>query len=219
MIATTFPAGASPSTYTQRGVTGRDLVSITDFLPDELACSLELAAAMKARPADFRGTLAGKQIVLFFEKPSLRTRLTFEAGMNSLGGTSFFVDQTASRLGAREPLSDIAHNLERWVDGVVLRTFAHETVTSMAMHASIPVINALSELEHPCQAMADMLTLQEHFGDAEGCCISPTSATATMSRIRCCWQRRASERRSRWEHRRATSLAPRSWSRRKNWRS
>jgi len=165
MIATTFPAAAGTNTYAQRAVTGRDLVSITDFLPDELACSLELAAAMKARPADFRGTLVSKQIVLFFEKPSLRTRLTFEAGINSLGGTSFFVDQTGSRLGAREPLSDIAHNLERWVDGVVLRTFAHETVTSMATHASVPVINALSELEHPCQAMADMLTLQEHFGD------------------------------------------------------
>ena len=164
MIATTIPAGASPSIYTQRSVIGRDLVSITDFSPDELACSLELAAAMKARPADFRGTLVGKQIVLFFEKPSLRTRLTFEAGVNSLGGTSFFVDQTQSRLGAREPLSDIARNLERWVDGIVLRTFAHETVTSMATHASIPVINALSELEHPCQAMADMMTLQEHFG-------------------------------------------------------
>jgi len=164
VIATTIPAGASPSIYTQRSVIGRDLVSITDFSPDELACSLELAAAMKARPADFRGTLVGKQIVLFFEKPSLRTRLTFEAGVNSLGGTSFFVDQTQSRLGAREPLSDIARNLERWVDGIVLRTFAHETVTSMATHASIPVINALSELEHPCQAMADMMTLQEHFG-------------------------------------------------------
>ena len=106
--------------------------------------------------------------MLFFEKPSLRTRLTFEAGINSLGGTSFFVDQTQSRLGARESLSDVAHNLERWVDGVVLRTFAHETVTTMATHASIPVINALSELEHPCQAMADMLTLQEHFGDLHG---------------------------------------------------
>ena len=165
MIATTFPAGASASTYAQRSVTGRDLVSITDFLPDELACSLELAAAMKARPADFRGTLVGKQIVLFFEKPSLRTRLTFEAGMSSLGGTSFFVDQTQSRLGAREQLSDIARNLERWVDGVVLRTFSHETVTSMATYSSIPVINALSDVEHPCQAMADMMTLQEHFGD------------------------------------------------------
>ncbi len=162
MIATSIPI--SPSTYTQRSVTGRDLISIQDFMPEELACALELATAMKARPADYRGTLVGKQIVLFFEKPSLRTRLTFEAGINSLGGVSFFVDQTQSRLGARESLSDVAHNLERWVDGVVLRTFAHETVTSMAMHASIPVINALSELEHPCQAMADMLTLQEQFG-------------------------------------------------------
>jgi ornithine carbamoyltransferase len=149
----------------RRSVTGRDLISIQDFMPEELACALELAAAMKARPGDYRGTLVGKQIVLFFEKPSLRTRLTFEAGINSLGGVSFFVDQTQMRLGARESLSDVAHNLERWVDGVVLRTFAHETVTTMAEHTSIPVINALSELEHPCQAMADMLTLQEHLGD------------------------------------------------------
>jgi ornithine carbamoyltransferase len=149
-------------------VTGRDLISIQDFSADELACALELAAAMKARPADFRGILSGKQIVLFFEKPSLRTRLTFEAGINSLGGTSFFVDQTQSRLGAREPLCDVAHNLERWIDGIVLRTFAHEAVTTMAQHACVPVINALSELEHPCQAMADMLTLQEHFGDLRG---------------------------------------------------
>ena len=165
MIATTIPAGASPSFYAQRSVTGCDLISIQDFQPDELACALELATAMKLRPADYRGTLVGKQIVLFFEKPSLRTRLTFEAGIHSLGGVSFFVDQTQSRLGARESLSDVAHNLERWIDGVVLRTFAHETVTEMARHASIPVINALSELEHPCQAMADMQTLQEHFGD------------------------------------------------------
>jgi ornithine carbamoyltransferase len=134
-------------------------------MPEELACALELAAAMKARPSDYRGTLSGKQIVLFFEKPSLRTRLTFEAGINSLGGVSFFVDQTQSRLGERESLSDVAHNLERWVDGLVLRTFAHATVTTMAECSSIPVINALSELEHPCQAMADMLTLQEHFGE------------------------------------------------------
>jgi len=168
LIATTIPPGATPSTYAYRGVTGRDLISIQDFSPDELACALELASAMKARPADFRGSLSGKQIVLFFEKPSLRTRLTFEAGINSLGGTSFFVDQTQSRLGAREPLCDVAHNLERWIDGIVLRTFSHETVTTLARHAGIPVINALSDLEHPCQAMADMLTLQEHFGELRG---------------------------------------------------
>ncbi len=144
---------------------GRDLASITDFTPAELKSVLELTALLKARPADFRQALAGKQIVLFFEKPSLRTRLTFEAGVNSLGGTSFFVDQRDVRLGVREPLKDVAHNLERWIDGIVLRTFEHATVTDMANFASVPVINALSDLEHPCQALADMFTLQEKFGD------------------------------------------------------
>ena len=142
-----------------------DLISINDLGPSGVNAVLDLAALMKARPVDFRGALAGKQVVMFFEKPSLRTRLTFEAGITSLGGHAFFVDQTASRIDAREKLSDIAHNLERWVDGIVLRTFAHATVTGMAEHASIPVVNALSELEHPCQALADYLTLQEKFGD------------------------------------------------------
>ena len=104
-------------------------------------------------------------MVMFFEKPSLRTRLTFEAGMSSLGGTAMFVDQSQSRLDAREKLSDIAHNLERWVDVIVLRTFAQETIEGMARYASVPVINALSDLEHPCQALADYFTLQERFGD------------------------------------------------------
>jgi ornithine carbamoyltransferase len=143
----------------------RDLVSICDLSPAEVEAVLDLTALLKARPADFRGALAGKQIVLFFEKPSLRTRLTFEAGINALGGNSFFVDQTAARLGVRESLSDVAHNLERWIDGIVLRTFEHATVTGMAEHASIPVINALSDFEHPCQALADMFTVQEKFGD------------------------------------------------------
>jgi ornithine carbamoyltransferase len=102
---------------------------------------------------------------MFFEKPSLRTRLTFEAGMDSLGGSTFFVDQTRSRLDARESLSDIAHNLERWIDLIVLRTFTHTTVEEMAAHADVPVINALSDLEHPCQALADFFTLQEQFGN------------------------------------------------------
>jgi ornithine carbamoyltransferase len=127
---------------------------------------------MKARPQDFRGTLAGKQMVMFFEKPSLRTRLTFEAGMASLGGATFFVDQTQGRLDAREKLSDIAHNLERWVDAIVLRTFAQETIEAMAQHASVPVINALSDLEHPCQALADYFTLQERFGNLKNVCLA-----------------------------------------------
>ena len=120
---------------------------------------LHLAELMKSRPSVFQRSLAGKQMVMFFEKPSLRTRLTFEAGMTSLGGTAMFVDQSQSRLDARETLSDIAHNLERWVDVIVLRTFAQETIEGMARYASVPVINALSDLEHPCQALADYFTL------------------------------------------------------------
>ena len=143
----------------------RDLVSVHDLSPAEIHSLFNLTAMLKRRPADFRGVLAGKQMVMFFEKPSLRTRLTFEAGMDSLGGSAFFVDQTRSRLDARETLYDIAHNLERWIDIIVLRTFSHSTVEDMATYADVPVINALSELEHPCQALADFFTLQEHFGD------------------------------------------------------
>jgi ornithine carbamoyltransferase len=143
----------------------RDLVSVQDFSIEETKSLFELTHIIKRRPADFRGALAGKQLVLFFEKASLRTRLTFEAGMASLGGTSLFMDQTTSRLGEREPVCDIARNVERWVDAVVLRTYAHSTITDMAANACIPVINALSDLEHPCQAYADFFTLQEKFGD------------------------------------------------------
>jgi ornithine carbamoyltransferase len=147
-----------------KGFWSRDLVSIRDLSPGEVAAIMELTASLKARPADFRGALSGKQLVMFFEKPSLRTRLTFEAGMASLGGVSFFVDQTNGRLDAREKLSDIAHNLERWVDVIVLRTFAHSTIEQVAEYANIPVVNALSELEHPCQALADYFSLLEKFG-------------------------------------------------------
>jgi ornithine carbamoyltransferase len=143
----------------------RDLISMRDLAPMEVEAIFDLAGRMKSRPADFQTALAGKQIVMFFEKPSLRTRITFEAGTASLGGLAIFVDQTHDRLDAREKLSDIAHNLERWVDGIVLRTFSHATVEGMAEHASIPVVNALSNLEHPCQALADYFTLQERFGD------------------------------------------------------
>jgi ornithine carbamoyltransferase len=151
---------------------GPDLVSTRDLGPSGVEAVLHLAGIMKMRPADFRGALAGKQMVMFFEKPSLRTRLTFEAGMSSLGGATFFVDQTHERLDGREKLSDIAHNLERWVDAIVLRTFAQETIAGMAEYASVPVINALSDLEHPCQALADYFTLQERFGDLKNICLA-----------------------------------------------
>jgi ornithine carbamoyltransferase len=144
-----------------------DLVSMRDLRPQQMLAILDLAAMMRARPSDFRAALAGKQMALFFEKPSLRTRLTFESGMASLGGVSFFFDQTAAAIEAREDLSDIAHNLERWVDVIVLRTFAHQTVQAMADFACIPVINALSDFEHPCQALADYFTLQQRFGGVQ----------------------------------------------------
>jgi ornithine carbamoyltransferase len=150
---------------TTGGFWSRDLLSIRDLSPHQVQAVLHLAGLMKSRPADFRRALTGKQMVMFFEKPSLRTRLTFEAGMASLGGVSFFVDQTKSRIDDRESLSDIAHNLERWVDIIVLRTFHHHTLEGMAEHARIPVINALSDVEHPCQALADYFTLQERFGN------------------------------------------------------
>jgi ornithine carbamoyltransferase len=147
-----------------------DLISTADLGPQGVEAVLHLSGLMKSRPSVFQRTLAGKQMVMFFEKPSLRTRLTFESGMSSLGGSAIFVDQTQGRLDAREKLSDIAHNLERWVDVIVLRTFAQQTIEGMAQYASIPVINALSDLEHPCQALADYFTLQESFGDLR--CVS-----------------------------------------------
>src|SRR5690242_18238885 len=156
---------ATISTPLEQPTACRDLVSAQDFSPEETRSLFELTNIIKHRQADFRGALAGKQLVLFFEKASLRTRLTFEAGMASLGGSSLFMDQARSLLGDREPVCDIARNVERWVDAVVLRTFEHKTITEMARHTCIPVINALSDVEHPCQAYADFFTLEEKFAD------------------------------------------------------
>jgi ornithine carbamoyltransferase len=151
-----------------KGLAGRDLCSMADLSPQELAAILELAHAVKASPEDFRHALDAKQMVMFFEKASLRTRLTFEAAMNTAGGNAIFVDQTHAPLGERESIPDVARNLERWMHIIVLRTFAHDTITEMAAHASVPVINALSDLEHPCQAIADFMTLEERFGAVDG---------------------------------------------------
>ena len=147
---------------------GRDLCSITDFSTAEIAAVMELAHDVKAHPGKYRWALDAKQMVMFFEKASLRTRLTFETAINTLGGSAIFVDQTQSPLGERESLADMARNLERWVSVIVLRTYAHETITEMAEVAACPVINALSDLEHPCQALADFMTIEERFGSAKG---------------------------------------------------
>ena len=147
---------------------GRDLCSVADLSIAEMAALMELAHAVKAQPEAFRHALDSRQLIMFFEKASLRTRVTFEAAINTLGGNAIFVDQTQSPLGEREPLADMARNLERWMAIMVLRTYAHETITEMAAVSRIPVINALSDLEHPCQAIADFFTLEERFGSVEG---------------------------------------------------
>ena len=147
---------------------GRDLCSIADLSMQETRGLIDLAHHVKADPSAYRHALDAKQMVMFFEKASLRTRLTFEAGINTLGGSAIFVDQTQSPLGERESLADIARNVERWVSIIVLRTYSHETITEMADYARVPVINALSDLEHPCQAIGDWMSLEERFGTAKG---------------------------------------------------
>jgi ornithine carbamoyltransferase len=129
---------------------------------------LALAADVKARPANYHAALSGRYIAMIFEKPSLRTRTTFDVGMQSMGGGAVFLDHTTTRLGERETIMDVAKNLERWVHGIVARTFSQSSLEELSEHASIPVINALSDLYHPCQAFADFLTLEERFGSVRG---------------------------------------------------
>jgi len=105
---------------------------------------------------------------MIFEKPSLRTRVTFEVGMTSMGGFAVYMDHSKPRLGERESIKDVARNLDRWVDGIVARTFSHQSVIELAENASIPVVNALTDLLHPCQALGDYFTLTEKFGRVKG---------------------------------------------------
>ncbi len=147
---------------------GEDLCSIADLSSAEVRAIMKLGHDVKRNPREYRHALDAKQMVLMFEKVSLRTRLAFETGINTMGGNAIFVDQTSSPLGERETIADVARNLERWVDVIVLRTYAHDTITEMAANSRVPVINALSDFEHPCQALADFMTIEEHFGTAAG---------------------------------------------------
>jgi ornithine carbamoyltransferase len=150
---------------------GRDLVSAGDLNRAEIELLLDRAEALRhefrasRRHADL--PLAGRTVAMIFEKPSLRSRVTFQAGVAQLGGQAVFLDQSIG-LGVRESANDVAQNLERWVDAIVVRTFDHSVVVDLAREAFIPVINALSDDEHPCQALADLLTLRERFGRLEG---------------------------------------------------
>jgi ornithine carbamoyltransferase len=156
-----FPLSNQPITR----ISAPDLARDLDLTDDELASLLDIALDMKQSPRDYAHALAGKNIGLLFEKASLRTRLTFELAIKQLGGDSVFSE---GPIGAREPLKDVARNLDRWVDAIVARTFSQNTIEELAHWSSVPVINALSDLYHPCQALADVLTLKERFGDFAG---------------------------------------------------
>jgi ornithine carbamoyltransferase len=147
---------------------GEDLCSIADLSSAEVRAILKLSHDVKRSPREYRHALDAKQMVLMFEKASLRTRLSFETGINTMGGSAIFLDHTNSPLGERESIADVARNVERWVDVIVLRTYAHDTITEMAANSRVPIINALSDFEHPCQALGDFMTLQEHFGAITG---------------------------------------------------
>ncbi len=146
----------------------KDFLSIRDFSPLEIRHFLHTACQLKARPDAYSRALKGKTLAMIFEKPSLRTRVTFDVGIEELGGHPLYLSPAEISLGKRESVYDVAKNLERMVQGIMIRTFAHDIVVDMARHASIPVINGLTDYSHPCQAMADYLTMLEIKGRIAG---------------------------------------------------
>ena len=146
----------------------KDFLSIHDLSLYEFSRMLDLAADMKKRPHKYRNALEGKILAMIFQKPSLRTRMTFEAGMLQLGGEAIYLAPSDIQMGSRESAYDIGRNLERWVDGIMIRTFGHQIAVDLAQATRIPVINALTDLSHPCQGLADFFTLREHKGGLSG---------------------------------------------------
>jgi ornithine carbamoyltransferase len=172
-------------------VQGRSLLRLTDLSAAEIRAILALARALKADYGAFRGALAQRSLVMLFEKPSLRTRVSFEIGFQKLGGGVSFLDHRGEPIGAREPVGDYGRNLERWADAIVARVFRHETLVALRDNCRVPVVNALSDLAHPCQALADGLTLIEHgvalesmhlawLGDGNNVCNSLMTLTAIL---------------------------------------
>ncbi|MBI4209550.1 MAG: ornithine carbamoyltransferase [Deltaproteobacteria bacterium] len=146
----------------------RDFLAISDLTSKEIFALFKRAKELKKKfhaGQKLEQTLKGKNLALIFEKPSTRTRVSFEVGMEQLGGHAIFLSAGDSHLGRGEPIEDTARILSRYVDGIVIRTYSHEAVETLAQFATIPVINALTDLLHPCQALADLFTIQEQFGD------------------------------------------------------
>jgi ornithine carbamoyltransferase len=128
----------------------------------------QMATDVKAHPERYKSALAGRFLAMIFEKPSLRTRVTFEVGIASLGGTAIYLDHADTHLGDRESIPDVGRCLSRWVQGIVARVFSQEGLETLAEHATVPVINALSDVYHPCQTLCDFFTLEEKFGSTRG---------------------------------------------------
>jgi ornithine carbamoyltransferase len=146
----------------------KDFLSVDDLRADELADLLRLAADVKADPAAVAGHLSGRSVALIFEKPSTRTRVSFEVAVTSAGGHAVVLNAGDLQLGRGETIEDTGRVLSRYVDAIVLRTFEQERVEVLARAASVPVVNSLSDFEHPCQALADLLTVQERLGSLAG---------------------------------------------------
>jgi ornithine carbamoyltransferase len=163
-----MPVTAIAPTPIPAATLSRDLLTGAEWNPAHTRELLQLTADIKAHPAIYASVLRGKYIALLFEKPSLRTRVTFEVGIQSMGGSVVFLDHTQARLGERESIADVARNLERWVHGIVARVYEQRVLEEMAANADIPVINALSDRFHPCQALADFFTLHEKVGSLRG---------------------------------------------------
>src|SRR5580700_1933138 len=153
----------APKSFPRIG--GANLTRDLDLTQDELVALLDLTQQVKTSPARFSQSLKGQYLSLLFEKPSLRTRMTFELAIKQLGGDSVV---NTGPIGEREPVKDVARNLDRWTNGIVARTFSQQTIDELAHWSSVPVINALSDRFHPCQALADVFTMQERFGNVRG---------------------------------------------------
>ncbi|WP_417441864.1 ornithine carbamoyltransferase [Idiomarina sp.] len=143
-------------------------ISGLELTPANTLQLLALAQEQKAHPEKYRQTLAGRSVVTLFEKPSLRTRLSFDIGLQKLGGHAVYLNEQGKGMGVRESVADYARNLSCWADAIVARVMSHHTLQELAQHASVPVVNSLCDRFHPCQALADFLTLQEHYGKVKG---------------------------------------------------
>ncbi len=143
----------------------KHLLTIKDLSPDQIHHLIQLAKTLKADYTPYQDALKGQSVVTLFEKPSLRTRVSFDIGINKLGGHSVYLDQQNGALGQRESVKDFAMNLSRWCDAIVARVFSHQTLEELARYATVPVVNSLCDLYHPCQGLADFLTLSEHYPD------------------------------------------------------